>query len=119
MLYEVITTLGAQVGGHAGQDHPVDAPLAQLQNEVIRFGPVNFVCTADDRLAVVDVGFVPLQPIGAGTFEALHAQGVIAIEHADLVHQFFKSPFEAPTVIRITSYNVCYTKLLRFCCGVR
>ena len=63
-----------EVGGHPGQDHPVDAALAELQHEVVRLGPVDLVRARDHRLAVLDVGLVALEPVGAGAFEALEGQ---------------------------------------------
>jgi len=45
--------LDAQVGGHAGQDHLVDAALAQLQHQVVLLRPVQLVRAADKSLAVL------------------------------------------------------------------
>jgi hypothetical protein len=54
----------------------------------------------DDRLAVVDVRLVALQPVGAGALEAVCSQLAFAVEHADLVHHLLDGAAELPAMIR-------------------
>ena len=91
--------LDAEIGRHAGQDHLVDMVLAKLQHEVVVFRPIDLVRRGDDGLAVVDVGLVLRHEIGAGAFESLDRQGALAVEHADLVHQFFQRSAELPAMV--------------------
>ena len=91
--------LGAEVGGHTGQDDLVDTALAQLQHQVVGFRAIDLVRTGDDRLAILDVGLVLLQPIGAGTREAIDIQCAFTIEHADSVHQLFERTLKLPAVV--------------------
>jgi hypothetical protein len=91
--------LDAQVRRHASQDHLVDAPLAQLQHEVVGLGPIDFVWAGDHRVPVLDVAFVLPEPIRPGALEAIEAQRRLAIEHPDVVHQDFQRPPELPAVV--------------------
>ncbi len=44
----------AQIGGHAGQDHLIDAVLAQLQNQIVLLRPIHLVGRSDDGFVVMD-----------------------------------------------------------------
>ena len=88
-----------QVGGHAGQDYLTDASLAQLQNEIIAFRPVNLVRAGHDGLAVINVVLVAFEPVGARTLEAFERQGVFAVKHADRVHEGFEGTLHFPAMI--------------------
>ena len=49
-------TLDAEIGRHAREKHSVDAPLAQLEDQVVGLRTIDLVRAHDDRLAVLDVG---------------------------------------------------------------
>src|SRR6516162_5755153 len=61
-LFEQLAQMGfdAHVRQHAAEDH-----LAQLQNEVVGLRAEDFVRADDDRLAVLDIGLEPINPVRA------------------------------------------------------
>ena len=77
-------------GGIPCKDSPTRRRgLAQLQDEIVGFRPVNFVRARYDCLSVIDIGLVSVQPISARTAKTLLHERALAVEHADLVHENF------------------------------
>ncbi len=56
--------LDAQIGRHSGQNHPSDAPLPELEGEVVILRSEDFVWAHDDRISVLDIGLIHVEPIG-------------------------------------------------------
>ena len=73
--------------------------LRSCRDEIVRLRPEDLVRTGDDGFAVVDIGFVDFQPVGAGTFEAIEVESTLAVKHLDVVHEFFEGTLEFPLVV--------------------
>jgi len=91
--------LDAEVGGHAGQDHLVNAVLAQLQHQVVLLRTIHLVGRGNNGLVVENIGLVLRHEIGAGVLESFHRVRAAPIEHAHLVHEFFKRAFKLPALV--------------------
>jgi hypothetical protein len=89
----------AKIHRHAGEDHPTDAGLAQLQDEIVGFRSVKFARARYDCLSVIDIGLVSIQPISARSAETLLHEPALAVEHADLVHEKFQGALKVPLVV--------------------
>src|SRR5262245_51982394 len=65
-MFEQVTQVGldADVPGGARQDDLLDAPLAELQHQVVGGRPVDLVRAEDDRFAVEDVRLELLGEVG-------------------------------------------------------
>src|SRR5262245_1850881 len=75
-----------KVSGRAGEDDLLDAPLAQLEYQVIRRRAVHLMRTGHDRVARVKVWLEAFRPIGPGIYEAIQREWSLAGEHAELPH---------------------------------
>src|SRR4051794_3387998 len=91
--------LHAEIGEHPGQDDLLDAALAELQDEVVGLRPPHLVGAHHDRLAVLDVWLVTVEPVGAGAREPIEAERVGPEELLALEHHSLDRPAEPPDLI--------------------
>ena len=89
----------AKIRRHAGEDHPTDTGLAQLQDEIVGFRPVKFARARYDCLSVIDIGLVSVRPISARSAETLPHERALAVEHSILVHENFQGTLKLPLVV--------------------
>ena len=88
-----------KVSRHASQDDLADVALAELQDEVVVLRAIDLVGVDHNSLAVLNEGFVTLEPVGSRTGKAVKVQCPTAIEHLDLVHHILDGSAEFPRMI--------------------
>src|SRR5262249_4739696 len=72
------------------------ATLAELQDQVVARRTVHLVRADHDRLAVLDEGLKPLEPVGPGTGEAIETERAGAPELLVLQHDLLDGPAVLP-----------------------
>src|SRR5262245_16214829 len=91
--------LDAHVRQHPAKDAPVDAPLAQLQDQVVGLRTEHPVGTDDDGLAIFDVRLESMEPVGARSSKPLEVQTAAAGERALLVLHRLEGSVEFPASV--------------------
>src|SRR5579862_8106918 len=89
----------AHVRQHAAEDDLANAPLAKLQNQIVRLRSPYLVRADDDRLSILDVGLEPVQPVRARVCKALQCQRSAARETVRLELRSLERPVELPVAI--------------------
>lgn len=91
--------LDAQIGRHTGEDHLVDAPLPELEHQIVGFRPIHLVRAGHDHVVVLDQVLQRLMPVRAGSGETLGNQRPLPIEHSHRMHHLFQRTTEIPLVV--------------------
>src|SRR4029453_1933188 len=89
----------AHVCQHSTKNDFADAALTQLQNKVIGLRTKHSVGTYDDSLAIINVRFEALEPVGTRPGEAFETQSSAASKHLGLSLVSLERSVEFPSTV--------------------
>src|SRR5712675_1273193 len=90
----------AHVGQHSAENDLADPAFAQLQHEIVGLRPPDAMRCGYDRFAVLDIRLETLQPVSAGTRQALNRVGAFASEEPIGGLVGFERSVEFPSFVR-------------------